>query len=87
MTLYGFLLKRIRQAHFSWDANLLALIGLPVFSYLLLRSRIAYQKGSVVWKGRHYAANRKPVRRYRMKCGRDALTTAGVDAGATSESR
>ena len=55
----GFLLKRIRKAYFSWDANCLALIGLPVFSYLLFRSRIAYQKGRVSWKGRHYAANRK----------------------------
>jgi len=56
--LLGFLLNRIRKAHFPWDANCLALIGLPVFSYLLFRSRIAYQKGSVSWKGRNYAANR-----------------------------
>jgi glycosyltransferase involved in cell wall biosynthesis len=59
VVLAGFLLKRIRKAHFSWDANCLALIGLPVFSYLLFRSRIAYQKGSVSWKGRQYAANRE----------------------------
>jgi glycosyltransferase involved in cell wall biosynthesis len=52
--LYGFLFKRIRQAHFSWDANLLAVFGLPLFSYLLLRSRMAYQKGTVSWKGRGY---------------------------------
>jgi len=58
VVLYGFLLMRIRRAHFSWDANLLALIGLPVFSYLLLRSRITYEKGTVSWKGRHYAGNR-----------------------------
>ena len=55
--LLGFLLKRIRKAHSSWDANCLVLIGLPVFSYLLVRSRIAYWKGSVSWKGRQYAAN------------------------------
>ena len=58
--LYGFLLKRIRRAHFPWDANLLALIGLPIFSYLLLRSRIAYEKGNVSWKGRSYAENVNP---------------------------
>jgi hypothetical protein len=29
-----------------------------VFSYLLFQSRIAYQKGSVSWKGRRYKANR-----------------------------
>jgi hypothetical protein len=54
VVLYGFLLKRIRQAHFSWDANLLSVIGLPLFSYLLLRSRIAHRKGAVSWKGRRY---------------------------------
>ena len=53
--LAAFLLKRVRKAHFSWDANVLAVIGLPVFSYLLLRSRTAYPKGTVSWKGRHYA--------------------------------
>jgi hypothetical protein len=55
--LYGFLLKRIQRAHFSWDANLLSPIGLPVFSYLLLRSRIAYKRGKVSWKGRGYVKN------------------------------
>src|SRR5437899_10018778 len=38
---YAFLLGRIRKAHFLWDANLLALIGLPLFSYLLLRSSVS----------------------------------------------
>jgi len=54
VVLWSFLLKRIRKAHFSWDANCLALIGLPLFSYLLLRSRIAHAKGTVAWKGRRY---------------------------------
>jgi len=58
IALYGFLLTRIRRAHFSWDTNLLALIGLTVFSYLLLRSRIAHENGAVSWKGRRYAGNR-----------------------------
>ncbi len=53
--LYTFFLKRIRRAHFSWDANVLALFGLPLFSYLLLRSKIAYAKGKVPWKGREYS--------------------------------
>src|SRR5438046_2166472 len=35
----GFLWNRIRKAHFSWSSNLLALFGLPLFSYLLLRSK------------------------------------------------
>ncbi len=49
--------RRIRAARFPWDANLLALVGLPVFAYLLLRSRIFYKQGRVLWKGRTYAGN------------------------------
>jgi glycosyltransferase involved in cell wall biosynthesis len=53
--LYGFFLMRIRGAHFSWEANILAVFGLPLFSYLLLRSKSAHAKGSVRWKGRTYS--------------------------------
>jgi glycosyltransferase involved in cell wall biosynthesis len=53
-TLYGFFLSRIRRAHFSWDANLFSILGLPVFSYLLLRSRLFHDSGKVSWKGRTY---------------------------------
>jgi glycosyltransferase involved in cell wall biosynthesis len=55
LILYSFLWRRIRRAHFSWDANLLAIFGLPLFSYLLLRSARAHAKGSVLWKGRKYS--------------------------------
>ena len=54
---YGFFLKRILSAHFSWDANALSLLGLPLFSYLLLRSRVSYRQGSVRWKGRTYGTS------------------------------
>ena len=53
--LYAVFLTRIRRAHFSWDANILALFGLPLFSYLLLRSAKAHAEGSVPWKGRKYS--------------------------------
>jgi glycosyltransferase involved in cell wall biosynthesis len=46
--------KRISKAHFSGSANLHALLGLPIFSYLLLRSRLSYKQGTVSWKGRSY---------------------------------
>jgi glycosyltransferase involved in cell wall biosynthesis len=49
--------RRIRKAHSSWKSNALALFGLPIFSYLLLRSRRAYKKGTVTWKGRTYDAS------------------------------
>jgi glycosyltransferase involved in cell wall biosynthesis len=53
---YFAFLRRIRRAHFSADANLLALLGLPVFVSLLLASRLSHRRGSVTWKGRSYGA-------------------------------
>jgi glycosyltransferase involved in cell wall biosynthesis len=52
--LYARFLTRIRRAHFSWDAALLALFGLPLFSYLLVRSNLSHKHGNVWWKGRRY---------------------------------
>jgi hypothetical protein len=45
---------RIRRAHFSWDTNMLSLFGLPLFSYLLLRSKLLHERGNISWKGRTY---------------------------------
>jgi hypothetical protein len=59
---YAFFLMRIRRARFSWDANLLALFGLPLFSYLLLRSERAHNQGNVSWKGREYSGNRQDTK-------------------------
>lgn len=56
VVVYTLFLRRIRKAHFAWPSNLLALFGLPVFSYLLWRSQLAHRKGSVDWKGRRYSA-------------------------------
>jgi glycosyltransferase involved in cell wall biosynthesis len=82
MVLYGFLLHRIRKAKFSWDANILALVGLPLFSYLLLRSRIAYERGTISWKGRRYAEklNRGPLVANKVRAGRphDSRREAGA---------
>jgi glycosyltransferase involved in cell wall biosynthesis len=52
--LYAMFLTRIRRAHFSWEAALLALFGLPLFSYLLVRSKLSHKHGNVWWKGRRY---------------------------------
>jgi glycosyltransferase involved in cell wall biosynthesis len=76
VVLGAFFLKRIRKAHFSWDANCLALVGLPLFSFLLLRSRIAYGKGTILWKGRLYVENRN----------RDSVVTGEVRAGGPHDS-
>lgn len=54
---------RIATAHFSWSSNFLGILGLPVFSYLLLRSKWRHASGAVSWKGRTYpgSAGIKPV--------------------------
>ncbi|MGA9980724.1 MAG: glycosyltransferase [Candidatus Sulfotelmatobacter sp.] len=48
-------IARIRRAHFSWSSTLLALFGLPMFAYLLLRSKRAHASGGILWKGRTYS--------------------------------
>jgi len=55
---YALFLTRIRRAHFSWDSDIVAVLGLPLFSYLLLRSARAHANGSVPWKGRTYSDER-----------------------------
>ena len=50
-----FTFRRIARAHFPWTSNVLALFGLPLFSYMLLRSKLSHQRGRVTWKGREYA--------------------------------
>jgi len=49
--------RRIATAHFSWQSNLLGILGLPLFSYLLLRSKLFYRRGQVSWKGRTYTGH------------------------------
>src|ERR1700687_475389 len=47
------LYRRIRAAHFSPVNNLIAIaFGLPMFAYLLLRSKTANEGGQVSWKAR-----------------------------------
>jgi len=49
-------LLRIQQAHFTWKANLMAFIGLPIYVSLLLRSHLHFnRRGELTWKGRTYA--------------------------------
>ncbi len=53
-------LKRVRRAHFGLRADLLAPLGLPIFSYLLLRSRFYYSgHHKIPWKGRAYCPSHR----------------------------
>jgi len=47
--------RRVERAHFPFSSRWLGIFGLPIFSYLLLRSVIQYRRGRVAWKGRNYS--------------------------------
>ena len=50
------LFSRIERANFNWRNTLLAaLFGVPVFSYLLFKSKQAHARGTVSWKGPAYS--------------------------------
>jgi glycosyltransferase involved in cell wall biosynthesis len=58
--IFGF---RITKVLLDWNAltrhgQWFTFIGLPVFSYLLLRSALLHNRGNVEWKGRTYPAER-----------------------------
>jgi len=56
---FAYLVTRLMRANFTWAKEILgALIGMPMFAYLLLRSKRAHAKGSVPWKGRTYSDKR-----------------------------
>jgi glycosyltransferase involved in cell wall biosynthesis len=59
LALFSFFLamfqRRVERAHFPFSSRWLGIFGLPLFSYLLLRSVIQYRRGRVAWKGRNYS--------------------------------
>lgn len=64
VTILGFIYlpQRLRRSNLTWDRNLLGgWFGMPMFAYLLLRSKRAYASGSVTWKGRTYGAETLPA--------------------------
>jgi len=53
---FFYLMLRLMPGRFANDRNFLgALFGMPMFAYLLLRSKRAHAKRSVDWKGRTYS--------------------------------
>jgi glycosyltransferase involved in cell wall biosynthesis len=50
-----FLFMKLMRANFGIQKTILAVVfGMPMFSYLLLRSKRIHKKGTVGWKGRTY---------------------------------
>jgi glycosyltransferase involved in cell wall biosynthesis len=52
---------RVRKAHFDPLSTLLAVAGVPVFVYLLLRSARLHRLGGVTWKGRSYSGSEAKI--------------------------
>jgi glycosyltransferase involved in cell wall biosynthesis len=60
---FVYLASRLRRANFTWDREILgALVGYPMFAYLLMRSKRAHAKGNISWKGRKYSKSCSPER-------------------------
>jgi glycosyltransferase involved in cell wall biosynthesis len=54
--MFAYVVTRLMRANFTWDRVILgALFGMPMFAYLLLRSKRAHARGRVPWKGRTYS--------------------------------
>jgi glycosyltransferase involved in cell wall biosynthesis len=67
-------MARLRRANFDWAMEFLgAFFGMPMFAYLLLRSKRAHANGSVTWKGRTYGPKQDPVN----QLSQSTPTTAG----------
>jgi glycosyltransferase involved in cell wall biosynthesis len=62
VAVFVILYMRLQRSNFAWDRNILGvLFGMPMFAYLLLRSKRAHAKGNVSWKGRTYKGEEPPV--------------------------
>jgi glycosyltransferase involved in cell wall biosynthesis len=56
---FAYLVTRLMRANFTLDKEILgAFFGMPMFAYLLLRSKRAHANGSIPWKGRTYSDKR-----------------------------
>jgi cellulose synthase/poly-beta-1,6-N-acetylglucosamine synthase-like glycosyltransferase len=54
--IFVYVVTRLRRSKFTWSRTILgALFGMPMFAYLLLRSKHAHANGNVAWKGRTYS--------------------------------
>ncbi len=71
--------SRLRKANFTWDMEVLgALFGMPMFCYLLLRSKRAHHKGSVSWKGRAYQGSAATLASATQESNRPSGTSSQV---------
>jgi glycosyltransferase involved in cell wall biosynthesis len=58
LAMVSYLVTWLKRANFTGNREILgAIFGIPMFAYLLLRSKRAHANGNVAWKGRTYSDN------------------------------
>jgi len=71
-------IARLQRANFDLAMEFLgAWFGMPMFAYLLLRSKRMYGKGTVAWKGRSYGNSAKGNTDAVGPCVKDDLSGSG----------
>jgi glycosyltransferase involved in cell wall biosynthesis len=80
IAVFANLMIRVRRAGFAADSTLLAIPGLPIFVYLLIRSYVAFHVSHQVnWRGRTYKAYEGCPRKVEMKSTEVRSTTTTSD--------
>jgi len=74
---------RMRKSHSGFINEILAVFGLPMFSWLLLRSATAHQHHAVWWKGREYSGFESTL----AEVASDVANPAGQASAAKSGNR
>ncbi len=64
LLMWSIFLIRIRKAHFSTFPTLIAVLGVPVFAYLLVVSARLQRRGEIVWKARNYKSATEAMPRW-----------------------
>jgi glycosyltransferase involved in cell wall biosynthesis len=76
----AFLVIRLRVSNFDdWMIRRGALFGMPMFAYLLLRSKRAHAIGSVQWKGRTYSDRGAPDQPQPTRASGIKPTSTGIE--------
>ncbi len=76
---------RIRKSHSGLINELVAVFGLPMFSWLLLRSIAAHQRRSVWWKGREYSGFESQLGDAASDVAASSVKTSSVESADRSQ--
>jgi glycosyltransferase involved in cell wall biosynthesis len=84
--LAGWFWMRVRKAHFPLFSNVTAVLGLPVFSYLLFNSVRSQRESRVTWKGRRYGRG-SAIADHVSRCRISESHESNLDMASTTHRR